>query len=478
MKVLFASAECAPFFKTGGLGDVAGALPKELCKKGADVAVVLPYFTKMPEMYQAQCEDLAEFHVNVGWRRQYCGIKRLILNNITYYFIDNLYYFDRENLYGYYDDGERFAFFSMAIIEMLERIAFIPDVIHVNDFHTAMVPFLLKEKYHWIEKYREIKTILTIHNIEFQGMYGKEVLPDLFGMGEDHFYDGSVRYGDGINFLKAGIVYSDRITTVSPSYAREIQTAAFGSGLDGVLILENWKLTGILNGIDYETNNPETDPLIPNHFSATKLDGKALNKKVLQERMGLPVRDDIPVIGIVSRLTYQKGFHLILDEMEHLLEKEVQVVLLGTGDPGFENSFNYFAGRYPEKLSACISFDLELAQLIYAGSDMFLMPSAFEPCGLSQMISMRYGTLPVVHEIGGLKDTVTPYNPIDKTGNGFGFHEFSSFYLMHAIHTAIELYWNEPETWKSLMFAAMNKDFSWTTSSQLYLDLYHQVVPS
>lgn len=476
MKVLFASAECVPFFKTGGLGDVAGALPKELAKKGAEVAVVLPYFTKMAEKYQAQCEDIVQFTVEVGWRQQYCGVKRLVLKNVTYYFIDNLYYFNRENLYGYYDDGERFAFFSMAMIEMMEKISFIPDVIHVNDFHTAMVPFLLKEKYHWIEKYRKIKTILTIHNIEFQGMYGKELLADLFGMGQEHFYNGTLRFGDGINFLKAGIVYADRLTTVSPAYAREIQTPAFGSGLDGVLMLENWKLTGILNGIDYDVNNPETDPLLPYHYSVKQLEGKGLNKKLLQERMGLPVSEEIPLIGIVSRLTYQKGFHLVLDEMSHLLENDVQIVLLGTGDPGFENSFRYFAGRYPEKLSAAITFDVELAQLIYAGSDMFLMPSAFEPCGLSQMISMRYGTLPIVHEIGGLKDTVTPYNPVEKNGTGFGFCEFNSFYLMHAIHTAIELYWNEPNVWQALQSEAMKKDFSWKTSSQLYLELYRQIL--
>lgn len=476
MKVLFASAECAPFFKTGGLGDVAGALPKELAKKGTEIAVVLPYFTKMPDSYKIQCEDIASFYVNVGWRSQYCGVKRLVMNNITYYFIDNLYYFDRENLYGYYDDGERFAFFSMAIIEMMEKVSFIPDVLHVNDFHTAMIPFLLKEKYQWIEKYRAIRSVLTIHNIEFQGMYGKEVLSELFGMGQERFYDGAARFGDGINFLKAGILYGDKVTTVSPSYANEIQTAAFGSGLDGILRMENQKLTGILNGIDYESNNPETDPLIPNHFSIKDMQGKEKNKEALQKRMGLPVNKEIPVIGLVSRLTYQKGFDLILDEMAHLLEKNVQVVLLGTGDAGFEHSFQYFAGRYPDKLSASISFDIELAQLIYAGADLFLMPSAFEPCGLSQMISMRYGTLPIVHEIGGLKDTVSPYNPIEKTGTGFGFSEYRSFYLMHAIHTAIDLYWNDQETWKKLMAQAMKKDFSWTKSSQLYLDLYNELI--
>lgn len=472
MKVLFASAECAPFFKTGGLGDVAGALPKELAKKGTEISVVLPYFTKMPDTYKEQCEDVVDFYVDVGWRHQYCGIKRLIRQGVTYYFIDNLYYFDRDKLYGYYDDGERFAFFSLAIIEMLEKIEFIPDVIHVNDFHTAMIPFLLKEKYQWIKMYRSIKTVLTIHNIEFQGAYSKDLLPDLFGMGFERFNDGAARFRDGINYLKAGIMYADQVNTVSPTYAKEIKTPEFGFGLDGILRLEQGKLSGILNGIDYDSNDPETDKLIPAHFSVKELSGKERNKQALQRKMNLPVKSDVPLIGIVSRLTFQKGFHLILDELVHLLEKDVQLVLLGTGDTGIENSFRYFASRYPDKFSANITFDVALAQLIYAGADLFLMPSATEPCGLSQMIAMRYGTLPIVHEIGGLKDTVMPYNPITKTGTGFGFSEFNSYYLMYSTLNAIDLYWNDQQTWKQLMKTAMEKDFSWEKSSQVYLDLY------
>ncbi|WP_086314316.1 starch synthase [Enterococcus sp. 7F3_DIV0205] len=472
MKVLFASAECAPFFKTGGLGDVAGALPKELAKKGIEISVVLPYFTKMPDTYKEQCEDVVDFYVDVGWRHQYCGIKRLIRQGVTYYFIDNLYYFDRDKLYGYYDDGERFAFFSLAIIEMLEKIDFIPDVMHVNDFHTAMIPFLLKEKYQWIKMYRSIKTVLTIHNIEFQGAYSEDLLPDLFGMGFERFNDGAARFRDGINYLKAGIMYADQVNTVSPTYAKEIKTPEFGFGLDGILRLEQGKLSGILNGIDYDSNDPETDKLIPAHFSVKELSGKERNKQALQRKMNLQVKSDVPLIGIVSRLTFQKGFHLILDELVHLLEKDVQLVLLGTGDTGIENSFRYFASRYPDKFSANITFDVALAQLIYAGADLFLMPSATEPCGLSQMIAMRYGTLPIVHEIGGLKDTVKPYNPITKTGTGFGFSEFNSYYLMYSTLNAIDLYWNDQQTWKQLMKTAMEKDFSWEKLSQLYLDLY------
>lgn len=474
MKVLFASAECAPFFKTGGLGDVAGALPKALAT-GAEVSVVLPYISQIPDVYRNQCEDICDFTVAVGWRQQYCGIKRLIIDEVTYYFIDNHYYFERPNLYGYYDDGERFAFFSLAIIEMMEKIPCIPDVIHVNDFHTAMIPFLLKEKYHWIEAYRSIRSVLTIHNIEFQGRYSEEMLADLFGMGRERFDDGTIRFGHGINFLKAGILYADRITTVSPSYAHEIQTAEFGSGLDDILRMEKDKLSGILNGIDYQLNNPETDPLIPYHFSIENNQGKADNKIALQQRLNLPVNPTIPVIGMVSRLTYQKGFQLIVDEMTHLLKHDVQIVVLGTGDERFETAFTHFAGAYPEKVSAAITFDLQLAQLIYAGADMFLMPSAFEPCGLSQMIAMRYGTLPIVHEVGGLRDTVEPYNPLTKQGTGFGFQDYHPFYLMHAIKTGLQLYQSDQGTWKKLMHDAMTKDFSWATSSQLYLSVYQDI---
>ncbi|MGX7196618.1 glycogen synthase GlgA [Enterococcus olivae] len=476
MKLLFAAAECAPFFKTGGLGDVAAALPKELVKKDIETVVVLPYFTKMPPQYKEQLEDVMDFTISVGWRQQYCGVKRLWMNGLTYYFIDNMYYFDRESLYGYYDDGERFAFLQMAIIELMERINFIPDVLHVNDYHTAMIPFLLKEKYHWIEAYRSIRTVLTIHNIEFQGQYGKTVLPDLFGMGTERYDDGTVRMGDALNFMKAGILYSDRVNTVSPSYAKEIQTTEFGSGLDQILRMESGKLSGILNGIDYEINDPETDPALVAHYSVDDRSGKADNKDELQRLMGLRPKPEVPLIAVVSRLTYQKGFHLVLDELENLLQFDIQFVLLGTGDPLFENRFQSIAERYPEKCSVSISFDVNLAQKMYAGADIFLMPSAFEPCGLSQMVSMRYGTLPVVHEIGGLKDTVEPFNPIEGSGTGFGFQDFSSYHLMECLKKAIELYDESPAAWDTLCHNAMSKDFSWETCCEGYLALYKSLV--
>ncbi len=476
MKILFASAECAPFFKTGGLGDVAGALPKELAKKGVDIRVVLPYFTKMPEDYKEQCEELFSFSVRVGWRNQYCGIKRLVMGNVTYYFIDNQYYFARDNLYGYYDDGERFAYFQQALIEMMERINFIPDVLHLNDYHTAMVPFLLKEKYRWIQNYRGIRTVLTIHNIEFQGKYSGEMLPELFGMGMERYHDGTVRLDDCLNFMKAGILYADRVNTVSPSYAEEIKTSAFGAGLEVILRMEAGKLRGIINGIDYDSFDPETDPALPAAFSMDDLTGKGTNKQALQQKMGLPIDENIPLLAVVSRLTYQKGFHLLLEEFPQLMQQEVQFVLLGTGDSEFEEQFRRFAHAYPEKCAVSISFDVQLAQQMYAGADIFLMPSAFEPCGLSQMMAMRYGTLPVVHEIGGLKDTVVPFNPVTGQGTGFGFIEFTAFRFLEAVTKAVDLYHTSQPAWNNLIYQAMSRDFSWATSSENYFSLYKELV--
>jgi len=480
MKILFAASEAAPFFKTGGLGDVAGALPKELAKnEDVEIRVVLPFWKNMKDEYKAELIDVTHFDVYVGYRRQYCGVKSLKLDGVQYYFIDNMYYFDRDGLYGYYDDGERFAFFQLAVIEMMEKVGFVPDVLHVNDYHTGFIPFLLKEKYRWINSYSHIRTVLTIHNMQFQGIYQKDVLWELYGMGAERYDDGTVVWDGCLNLLKAGILYADRVTTVSPTYAQEITTPAFGEGLDQVLRMESGKLSGILNGIDYDMNNPETDALIPFNYSAKDLSGKAKNKAELQRAFGLPVKEDVPVIGMVSRLSYQKGFHLVLNELTSILQGDVQVVLLGTGmgDQGkmFEDGFSYFASKFPEKMSVSIAFDVKIAQLIYAGADLFLMPSAFEPCGLSQMISMRYGTLPIVHEIGGLADTVAPYNQYTGEGNGFGFYEFDSYYLREAVERAVEVFANNKKDWQKLQETAMTSDFSWETSSKVYLDLFKQM---
>ncbi|MCO7130053.1 glycogen synthase GlgA [Lactococcus garvieae] len=478
MKVLFASSECAPFFKTGGLGDVTGALPKELAKNpDMQVAVILPYYKYgIAEHYKAQIKDEFWDYVNVGWRHEYVGVKRLVQDNITYYFLDNENYFGRDEIYGYGDDGERWAFFCLAIAQLMERLDFIPDVLHVNDCHTAMLPFILKEKYQWINAYRNIKTVLTIHNIEFQGIMQGSALSELFGMGMERYHEGVVRHNDMLNSLKTGILYADRVNTVSPTYAQEIQTPEFGCGLDAILRYVSDKLVGIVNGIDYDVYNPATDTRIDHHFSSADLKGKAQMKQTLQKRVGLPLAVDKPLIGIVSRLTTQKGFDLVLERMDDILSQDVQVVLLGTGYADIEQGFRYFSEKYPEKCAAIISFDLKLAQEIYAASDFFLMPSAFEPCGLSQMIAMRYGTLPIVHEIGGLKDTVQPYNPYTAEGTGFGFVDFTGQVLVNTINQALNLYASEPDIIQKLRVRAMKQDFSWKTKAEQYIQLYQEII--
>lgn len=477
MKILFAASEAAPFFKTGGLGDVAHALPKELAKKGVDIRVVLPYYSAMPQKYQDMTEDVLNFTIKVGLKDVYCGIKTLQLDGITYYFIDNQDYFYRPSLYGHWDDGERFGFFSMAIIEMMEKVDFIPDVIHVNDWQTAMVPVLLVDKYHWIEAYQSIRKVLTIHNILFQGIYNPEILYHVFGTGTNILREDGVYYYGDVNYLKGGINFSDVVTTVSPSYANEIQTPEFGMGLEGVLQYNSWKIRGIINGIDYEMNDPSADPRIPYHYSKQEKSGKAKNKRALQERVGLPVEADIPILASVSRLTSQKGFQLIQEKMEELVHtREVQIIILGTGDEEFERSFLYFQEKYPDKVRSIIDFDIELAQQIYAGADLFLMPSAFEPCGLSQMISMRYGTLPLVHETGGLKDTVVPYNFATGEGTGFSFNGFNSYNLLGTIYRALDVYEKQPKAWEMLMDQAMEADFSWQQPALDYIKIYESLL--
>ncbi|WP_159561147.1 glycogen synthase GlgA [Streptococcus halichoeri] len=476
MKVLFVAAEGAPFAKTGGLGDVIGALPKSLVKHGQEVAVILPYYDMVDYNYHDQVEDVLSFDIQVGWRRQYVGLKKIIKEGVSFYFIDNQYYFFRGHVYGDWDDGERYAFFQLAALESMERIGFIPDILHVHDYHTAMIPYLLREKYHWISAYRSIKTVFTIHNIEFQGQFDPGMLGDLFGVGNERYLDGTLRWHDCLNWMKAGVLYADQVTTVSPTYAKEIRTPAFGKGLDQLMRMEAGKLSGILNGIDTELFNPETDNLIPYHYTVADLSGKAKNKQALQERLGLPQRPEVPVIGIVSRLTKQKGFDLVVQELDHILKHDVQLVVLGTGDPDYEHSFAWFSQVYAKKMSAHITFDLSLAQNIYAASDIFLMPSAFEPCGLSQMMAMRYGSLPIVHQIGGLKDTVEAYNQFDHSGTGFSFERFDGYWLTKTLQMALDVYTNKPDDWAILQEHAMKRDFSWDTASQAYLELYHTIL--
>ncbi|MCQ9209249.1 glycogen synthase GlgA [Granulicatella seriolae] len=477
MRVLFVTGEVAPFYKSGGLGDVAYALPKELVKQGVDIRVVAPYYSSMPERFKDSIQDLYWFTIRVGWKTRYVGVKSLVLDGVTYYFIDNQDYFNRGKLYGEWDDGERFAFFSMAVIEMMEKIDFIPDIIHTNDWHTAMIPALLVDKYHWVEAYKNIRKVITIHNIRFQGIFDSVVLGSLFNTNFALYTDDGVKYNGGtINYLKGGINFSDRVTTVSPSYAKEIQTPEFGEGLDGVLRHNSWKLHGILNGIDYDINNPQTDDLIPYHFSINDLSGKEKNKLALQEWLDLPQNADIPLISCVSRLTDQKGFHLVQEKLNELLQQDVQVVILGSGEAEFEHSFRYFADVYPDKCKTIIDFNVQLAQEIYAASDMFLMPSAFEPCGLSQLISLRYGTLPLVHETGGLRDTVQPYNVFTGEGDGFSFYDFNSQAMMDTIYRALEVYHQHPQEWQKMMHQAMTRDYSWEKPAAQYKQLYTELL--
>ncbi|MFS1663881.1 glycogen synthase GlgA [Streptococcus sp. zg-JUN1979] len=476
MKILFVAAESAPFAKTGGLGDVIGALPKSLVRRGNEVSVILPYYDMIDSKFGQDVEDVLSFYTYVGWRHVYVGVKKIEKDGVTFYFIDNRDYFFRGHVYGDWDDGERFAFFQLAALEIMEKVNIIPDVLHVHDYHTAMIPFLLKEKYGWINAYRSIKTVLTIHNIEFQGQFDSGMLWDLFGVGNERYLDGTLRWNDCLNWLKAGILYADRVTTVSPSYAEEIKTPAFGKGLDQVLRMEAGKLSGITNGIDTDLYNPHTDRFIPYNFSVDDPFGKPRDKEALQERLGLPVREDVALIGIVSRLTDQKGFDLVVEELNQLMQLDIQIALLGTGYPEFEESFKWFAKHYPDKISANIMFDLGLAQEIYAASDLFLMPSAFEPCGLSQMMAMRYGSLPVVHEVGGLRDTVIPYNKHDGTGTGFGFQAFSGYWLTKTLETALEVYYHDKKSWQRLQRQAMEMDFSWDSASGAYQDLYQALL--
>lgn len=475
MRILFAGAECAPFVKTGGLGDVLGALPNELAERGDDVGVVLPLYQDIPDKYRQKMQYQGNFIVPVGWRNQYCGIFTYKHHGVTYFFIDNEYYFKRPGIYGYYDDGERFAYFQQAVIMMMERFNFIPSILHCNDYHTAFIPFLLHEKWGFVDAYRGIKTVLTIHNLEFQGKYNAKTLPGFFNMGYDWFDSGIVRQSGDVNWMKTGILYADRVTTVSPSYAREIQTPEFGQGLDGILRMCSHKVTGILNGIDFKRYNPETDPDIKADYNVRKLRKKVQNKIALQKELGLKRAAHIPLIGMVTRLTAQKGCQLLVDELDNILKFNVQVAILGNGDSFYEHALSEIAKRHPGKMSLTLAFDTKLAQRIYAGADSFLMPSAFEPCGLSQLIALHYGTLPVVHQIGGLADTVWVYDKTKNEGTGFGFKEFSGYQMVQAIKNMLAAY-GEKDIWFKMQRTAMKSDFSWHKSASDYQWMYRELV--
>ena len=478
MQVVFASAEAAPFVKTGGLGDVAGSLPRALVAAGADVIVMVPKYGTIASEYTDRMEHVADFYVSLGWRNEYCGLERLVIDGVTYLFIDNERYFKRDYPYGFFDDGERFAFFSKAVTESLQHLpeGFQCDVLHCNDWHTALAPVFLREFYQGLPLYERVKTVFSIHNIAFQGQYADTILNDILGMAHIPNAARQLRCDErSINYMQGALDYSDAITTVSPSYAWEIQTPEYGEGLDGILRRRSNVLSGILNGIDTDAWNPATDPMIHVNYSAADMSGKKACKAALQEELGLEVRDDRPLMVMVTRLTRQKGMDLVTYALDRILSGGVQVAVLGTGD--YEEPMRYFANKYPGTCAARITFDNALSHRMYAGADMFLMPSLFEPCGLSQMIAMRYGTLPVVRETGGLRDTVTPYNQFTGEGTGFTFANFNGDEMGDAVFRGARLYWDDHAAWDHLVQNAMAADFSWVRSADEYMNLYHNLHP-
>ncbi|WP_066889022.1 glycogen synthase GlgA [Clostridium nigeriense] len=474
MKILFVASEAHPFIKTGGLGDVIGALPLSLKNLSNDVRVIIPNYKDIKEEIKSNLKYIDNFRVNVGWRNQYCGIFEYDYEGVKFYLIDNEYYFKRGGLYGYYDDGEKFAFFSRAVLEFLKHIQWTPDILHCNDWQTAMVPVLHKLEYIKEEKFRNIKTVLSIHNLFFKGMFSPQVLPELFGYDYEPFYNRSLEHNGAISFLKGGINYCDKVLTVSKTYAEEIKTPEYGEGLDGLLKHREYLLEGIVNGIDYKEYDPETDKYINFNYSFETIVNKELNKELLQKELNLTVNKDIPMIGLVSRLTHQKGCDLIIKVLDELLKEEVQVVILGTGDYIYEESFKSFKNKFKDKISVNIQFSNDLAHKIYAASDMFLMPSLFEPCGLGQLIALRYGSIPIVRETGGLKDTITPYNEYDESGNGFSFRNYSSEELLMISRYAINIF-KDKNRWNKIIKSAMSSDNSWEKSAKEYMRVYNEI---
>lgn len=474
MNILIVASEAHPFIKTGGLGDVIGALPKALKDLGVDVRVVIPNYRDIKKEIKESLTYIDNFSVNVGWRTQYCGILEYEYDGVQFYLLDNEYYFKRGGLYGYYDDGEKFAFFDRAVLEFIKHIDWVPDIVHCNDWQTGMIPVLHKLEYIKEEKFKNIKTIFSIHNLFFKGMFSKEVLPELFGYDYEAFNNGSLELYGAVSFLKGAINYADKITTVSKSYAEEIKTPEYGEELDGLLRYRSSVLEGIVNGIDYEEYNPEEDKYIYSKYSIDNIQNKSINKENLQKELGLPVNKDVAMIGLVSRLTHQKGCDLIINILEELLKEEVQVVILGTGDSMYEDGFKSFQNRYPKMVNANIRFSNELAHKIYASSDMFLMPSLFEPCGLGQLIALRYGSVPIVRETGGLKDTVVPYNEYEGTGNGFGFKNYRFDELLNITKYALGIY-KDKNKWNSIVRQSMSSDNSWEKSAMEYIRIYDEL---
>lgn len=476
MKVLYVAAEAVPFAKTGGLADVAGSLPKALKKDGVDVRVVMPKYGKIAQKYIEKMEHVYDGTIHVAWREKYIGLDKLEHDGVTYYFIDNTEYFYREGFYGYDDDAERFSFFCRGVLSLLEAMDFWPDVIHTNDWHTGLVSVFLKLEHQGDARYEKIRTMYTIHNLKYQGVFPKEAMADAIGLDWKYFTNGDLEFYDAVNFMKGGIIYSDYVTTVSRTYAGEIQNEYFGEMLDGLLRARKDDLFGIVNGIDYDDYNPATDKNIFYQYDINSLGKKIDNKTELQKQLGLPENRNVPLVAIVSRLVPPKGMDLIVRVMDELLQHEdIQLVVLGTGDRVYEDWFKGLQWRFPKKVSANILFSNELAQRIYAASTLFLMPSNYEPCGIGQLIAMRYGSIPVVRETGGLKDTVVPYNKETGEGTGFSFYDYNAHEMMYALKRAIRSC-TALETWMKLAANAMSQDFSWKQSAKEYEELYKRLV--
>jgi len=476
MKVLFAASECVPFVKTGGLADVVGALPKEIKRAGVDVRVILPLYRDIPRELRAQMAHRRYFYVNLGWRRQYCGIEELQYAGITFYFVDNEFYFGRPYVYGLGgDEAERFAFFCRAVLETLPHVDFFPDVLHCHDWQTGLIPILLEAQYRALPLYQNIRTMFTIHNLQYQGQFPIAYVEDLLGLGDWAYTSDKLEFYGNCNYLKGGLTYAGEITTVSPSYAREIQTPYYGEKLDGLLRARAPFLSGVLNGIDTEEYDPLSDPNIPATYDAKNKTGKRKCKRALQQQLGLEQRDDVPLIGMVSRLSGQKGFDLVERVLPDIMAEDIQLVVLGKGDEKYADLLGWAQWKFQGRLAARIEMNHALAHQIYAGADMFLMPSLFEPCGLSQLISLRYGTLPIVRETGGLRDTVQSYNEFTGEGNGFSFANYNAHDMLAVIRRAIAYYREDKPVWKKLMARAMSGEYGWDQSAGKYVELYERL---
>lgn len=474
-RILYVASEAVPFIKTGGLADVVGSLPKCFNKEEFDVRVILPKYMCMSEEWKSKMNYVTHFYMDLAWRSQYVGVLEMKYDGIQFYFIDNEYYFSGAKPYGnIYQDIEKFAFFSKAALSALPLIGFQPDIVHCHDWQTGLIPVLLKDKFHEGEFFRDMKSIITIHNLKFQGVWDVKTVRDITGLPAYYFTPDKLEaYGDA-NYLKGGIVYADAITTVSETYAEEIKMPFYGEGLDGLMRARANSLRGIVNGIDYDVFNPETDPTIPNHYNSRNFrKEKIKNKRALQRELGLTQNDSTFMVGIVSRLTDQKGFDLIAHMMDEICQNDIQIVALGTGEEKYENMFRHFAWKYQGKVSANIFYSEPLSHRVYAACDAFLMPSLFEPCGLSQLISLRYGTIPIVRETGGLKDTVIPYNEYESTGTGFSFANYNAHEMYHTLQYAMYTYYNKKREWNKLIDRAMAADYSWNNSARKYAELYN-----